>query len=412
MKQIIETFKYDGIDRVVIYSIPDQPTTKAILGFHGDGEMMEKANSSDPMIQARQLTARSGLPYLIKNGFEIDFLVVSPQSWGNNWDMPFAKAVYEDAKKRFGFTKCFGVGISRGGKIETYAETFPNDLIATVNFAGVKAYHPSKRIKVPNWTIVGSSDSVVNPYSNSLPYSKGLNEAGGEGYCTMFKSLGHGGNLWNSALNGKVTAEQLSIPYKIKKYVPSNFPIGDWFNSFLEETKPVEPVKTGLVKPLNILGVGIGNAESIFEVSEGYNLSVETPTDLFKNNYEDHLRQIIADYGSVLHFSKVEWLDLHGKGNWVLYASKDLENWETILVDSLNSYRTWKKKDINIDAQYLKIETYDHQLPVRIALTASGEQPPVKTYDLYITGASEKEKNEIVEMVGGKATVKENDGEG
>lgn len=410
MKQITETFKYDGIERAVIYSVPEN-TDKAILDFHGDGEM---STTSDPLVSSRQLTARSGLPFLIKNGFEIDYLVISPQSWGKTWDMNFAKAVYEDAKKRFGFKHCFGVGISRGGKIETYAETFPNDLIATVNFAGVKGYHPSKRTKVPDWTIVGSTDSVVNPYSNSLPYIKSLNEAGGNGYYTLFKGVGHGARLWNDALDGSISVDQLEANGFTgkKEYKQSHFPIGDWFNSFLEETRPVGPVKSGLVKPLNILGVGIGNAESIFNVSDGYNLSVETPEDLFKNSYEDHLRQIIADYGSVLYFSKVEWLDLHGKGNWALYASKDLENWETVLVDSLNSYRTWKKKDINIDARYLKIETYEHQLPVRVALTASGEQPIIKTYDLYITGATESEKNEIVKMVGEKATVKENDGEG
>src|SRR5690606_88524 len=304
-----------------------------------------------------QLTIRSGLPYLIKNGFEIDYLVISPQSWSNNWNMNYAKAVYEDAKKKYKFQYCFGVGISMGGRIETYTETFPNDLIATVNFAGVKAHNPSKRSKIPNWTIVGDNDKVVNPYSNSLPYSKTMSEIG-EGFYTMFKGAGHHGGLWNNALNGTITYGQIDATgySNRKEYKKSHFPIGDWLESFnKEEPKPKpEPIAMQLI-PDKITGSHPHPDKMFLNAKLG-----ERPSDHYEVPFSNPEWWVEARFEEPVEIEALHYYDAHGRSDF--RVSFDSLNPITIKQDK---YLVWRSIPIGTNASVVRIEGDDPMVPIK-----------------------------------------------
>lgn len=416
MKQVIESINYKGVNRFFVISTPDKPASKAILDLHGLGERSRKDGDSN---QIRvNLIDRTGLPYLISKGFDIDFLVISPQMWGSGWwDINFVKAVYEHCKEKYGFEYCFGHGISAGGKgIEGYAESYPNDLIATVGNAGARSSNPVNRKNIPHWELCCSGDTVVNAKSNGLAYVSALNKAGGKGYYTYFKGQGHHAGFWNNTLNGSITASQLDEGEGKKEYVPSNFPIGDWFDTFIYEmAEPVPvpepepmPEEEGIIKPLEVHSNYVTNAESIFDVEEGYEKIIDY-NSLFKNDYSNVKREIIADFGSDVNLTQVAWLDMHGTGEWELFASKDRNNWDKVLSDNLSTFKKWHSKAVNVSARYVKIETYGHQLPVRVAFIGyGGEYVPQKKYTVTIHDLSEAEKNDLLIRYGNKARLNEN----
>lgn len=420
MKQVIESINYKGVDRFFVVSIPYKPTPKAILDLHGLGERSRKDGDSN---QIRvNLVNRTGLPYLISKGFDIDFLVISPQMWGSGWwDTNFVKAVYEHCKERYGFEHCFGHGISAGGKgIEAYAETYPDDLLATVGNAGARSSNPVNRKNIPHWELCCSGDTVVNAKSNGLSYVSALNKAGGKGYYTYFKGQGHHAGFWNNTLNGSITANQLDEGEGKKVYISSNFPIGDWFDTFIAEmAEPVPvpipepepkplPTEEGIIKPISVHSNYVTNAESIFDVEEGYEKIIDY-NSLFKNDYSNVKREIIADFGSEVNLTQVAWLDMHGTGEWELFVSKDRNNWDRVLSDNLSTFKKWHSKGVNVSARYIKIETYSHQLPVRVAFIGhGGEYVPQKKYTVTIHDLSEAEKDDLLIRYGNKARLNEN----
>lgn len=419
MKQVIESINYKGVDRFFVISIPDKPTSKAILDLHGLGERSRKDGDSNQIIV--NLINRTGLPYLISKGFEIDFLVISPQMWGSGWwDINFVKAVYEYCKEKYGFEYCFGHGISAGGKgIEGYAESYPNDLIATAGNAGARSSNPVNRKNSPHWELCCSGDTVVNAKSNGLAYVSALNKAGGKGYYTYFKGQGHHAGFWNNTLSGSITANQLDEGEGKKEYIPSNFPIGDWFNTFITEiAEPVPapipepkpkplPTEEGIIKPLEVHSNYVTNAESIFDVEEGYEKIIDYKST-FGNDYINVKREIIADFGSESTFTKIDWLDMHGKGEWSLFSSKDKESWNFVLSDDLSTFKKWHSKGVNVSARYIKIETYGHQLPVRVAFIGyGGEYVHEKRYTVVIKDLSENEKESLLKDYGGRVSIKE-----
>lgn len=401
MKQITELFNYGGIDRAVVYSLPENwDGKKAILDFHGNGEM---AKYSDPLVNARQLSARSGLQYLIKNGFKIDYLVISPQSWGNNWDMNYAKAVFEDAKKKYGFQYAFGVGISMGGRIDQYAQTYPNDLIATVSIAGVRGRNGvDKRLHIPQWTIVGSTDSVVSPYKESLPFMKSIQDAGGKAQYTLFKGVGHGARLWNDVLDGSITVDQLDaqgFPGR-KEYKKSHFPIGDWFESFIKEEpepkpepKP-EPISMHLI-PDKITGSHAHPDKMFLNAKLG-----ERPLDHYEVPFSNPKWWVEARFEEPVQIESLHYYDAHGRSDF--RVSFDSLNPITIKQDK---YLVWRSISIGTNASVVRIEGDDPMVPIKVVLIGkrSGSEPVL--YDLKITGATEEEKNEILKLAGDKAQI-------
>src|SRR5690606_16688308 len=326
-------------------------------------------------------------------------------------------------KERYGFEHCFGHGISAGGKgIEEYAEKYPNDLIATVGNAGARSSNPGNRKNSPHWELCCSGDTVVNAKSNGLAYVSALNKAGGKGYYTYFKGQGHHAGFWNNTLNGNITASQLDEGEGKKVYVPSNFPIGDWFDTFIyemgepvpvpvpvpePEPKPL-PIEEGIRKPISVQSNYVTNAESIFDVEAGYEKIIDY-NSLFKNDYSNVKREIIADFGSDVNLTQVAWLDMHGTGEWKLFASSDKNDWELLLTDNLSTFKKWHSKEVNVSARYIKIETYGHQLPVRVAFIGyGGEHVPQKKYTVTIHGLSEAEKDDLLTRYGNKARLNEN----
>lgn len=419
MKQVIETIPYKDRNGGFAVSIPDKPTKKAIIDLHGLGEKTNaQPSSSIEYVKSQvrdKLIARTGLPYLISKGFEIDFLVISPQMWGDGWwDANFVKAVYEHCKERYGFEYCFGHGISAGGRgIEGYAESYPNDLIATVGNAGARSSNPGNRKNSPHWELCCSGDTVVNAKSNGLAYVSALNKAGGKGYYTYFKGQGHHAGFWNNTLNGNITASQLDEGEGKKEYIPSNFPIGDWFDTFIAEMAEPEPKpkplpnEEGIIKPISVQSNYVTNAESIFDVEAGYEKIIDYKST-FGNDYSSVKREIIADFGSDVTLTKVAWLDMHGNGEWKLFASSDKNDWELLLTDNLSTFKKWHSKGVNVSARYIKIETYGHQLPVRVAFIGyGGEYIPEKRYTVVIEDLSENEKESLLKEYEGRVSIKE-----
>lgn len=430
MKQVIETIPYKDRNVGFAVSIPDKPTKKAIIDLHGLGEKTNAQPSSSiehVKSQVRdKLITRTGLPYLISKGFEIDFLVISPQMWGDGWwDANFVKAVYEYCKEKYGFEYCFGHGISAGGRgIGVFTERNPTYLLATATNSGVRSHEMHKRANVPHWDLCNSGDKTTAPKLNAPPLINGLVEAGGIGYYTLFEGFGHHGGFWNNTLNGTIrgnqlTFEELDIKYK-KEYVPSNFPIGDWFDTFITEmAEPVPepipdpepkpmPIEEGIIKPISVYSNYVTNAESIFDVEAGYEKIIDY-NSLFKNDYSNVKREIIADFGSEVNLTQVAWLDMHGTGEWKLFASSDKNDWELLLTDNLSTFKKWHSKGVNVSARYIKIETYGHQLPVRIAFVGyGGEYVPEKKYTVTIHDLSEAEKNDLLIRYGNKARLNEN----
>lgn len=248
MKQIIATIKYGNREGGYTVAIPEKPTTLAILDLHGLGERSwasEAYNTAQVKEQVQKnLINKTGLPYLIGKGLNIDFIVISPQMWGSGWwDIGFINTVVDKCKSEYGITHLAGHGISAGGQgILKYAEAYPNELIATVSNVGVKSGNPAKRKNIPHWDLSCSGDSTVNALSNGLAYVRDLNNAGGKAYYTYFKGFGHWDTFWNNTLNGTIKGTQLesSISTGKKEYIPGHFPIGDWFKSIL--TAKEEPV--------------------------------------------------------------------------------------------------------------------------------------------------------------------------
>lgn len=413
MKQITELFNYADINRAVVYSIPENwGGEKAILDFHGNGEM---AKYNDPIADARLISARSGLQYLIKNGKEIDYLVISPQSWGYGWDLKYANEVFEYAQKKYGFKWAGGIGISMGGRVDEFANAYPDKLIGTVSIAGVRARHGvNNRLHIPQWTIVGSTDTVVSPYKESLPFMKSIQDAGGKSEYTLFKGVGHGARLWNDAINGTISVDQIEATEFTgrKEYVRSEFPIGDWFESLITASKPKPELTMNGVK-YKVYETGtqskipdLSQFKPIKEgVSKNFDISVSPISNYFSVEFESNIKisepgsyviYIASDDGSKLYIDDQLVIDNDGlHGVITKHGSINLsEGYHKIRVvyfenSGGNVLRVnWGKVGINIPDDMLFA---DYDSPI--------------TYNISITGATESEKDAILNLVGNKAKI-------
>src|SRR5690606_3038816 len=343
------------------------------------------------------LINKTGLPYLISKGFEIDFIVISPQMWGSGWwDIGFVKAVFDHCKKTYGFTHCFGHGISAGGQgILKYAERY-DDLLATVSNAGVRSSEPKNRIDIPHWDLSNSGDTTVNALNNGISYVRDLNNAGGKAFYTWFKGSGHWASFWNATLDGSIKAEQLitGITDSRKEYINSHFPIGDWFKSLIADVKlpePEKPTESMNLTPSKITG-SHKNPEIMFKASS---LS-EQPKDAYFIGWNDNKWWIKAEFPEPVEIESINYYDAHGMGKFQL----SVDNGNPITLD-LGQYLVWRKVNLNTIGQSILIEGNTTVVPVRIIITGKGSGT---FYNLTVTGATEDEKNQIVKIVGDKAT--------
>lgn len=395
MDQIIETINYKGRIGGFAVSLPRKESDKAILDLHGLGEKswasLEFSESQVKEQVQNNLISKTGLPFLIKNGLDIDFIVISPQMWGSGWwDIYFVKAVHDYCKEKYKFKYCFGHGISAGGQgIGLYAEKYSNDIVATVSNAGVRSENPVKRIKTPHWDLSCSGDSTVSAKWNGLSYVDDLNKAGGQAFYTFFQGLGHNDNFWNATLDGTITEKQLDAGIEGNKvYKNDIFPIGNWFDGFVKKDKA--PIVSG----------SHPNPEIMFQNSD----RSQQPLGHYNIGWNNEPWFAEIEFQEEKDISKIYWYDAHGMGSFEIAFSKNGKEYSDPLTFGLNEYMVWKEKEVNVKAKFIKVSGKTTVVPIRVAFDNMSTLP--KTYNIMIEGATEAERDGIIKMVGKKASIK------
>ena len=420
MRQELDIIEYEGIKRAILFSIPDIPTKKAILDFHGNGEM-GNVGASDTEEQVRSLAAwkltNTGFGHLIKNGLELDYLIISPMSWSNNWDMGFAKYCYDYAKKKYNFEYCFGHGISMGGLIDDYASTYPSDLIAVFSNAPVRFRRDvSKRKHIPSWEICGTNDKATG--MQGVQNAKHLIEAGGTAFYTLFEGMGHWQSFWNSVINGTIKAKQIThsdLPDHRKEYKPSNCPVTDWFDTLIsnEEEKPLpisepepipdepsNPTEPMQIEPIQVIG-SHPNPEIMFEKSS----LKEKPEGYYQIPWNNPKWWAIAEFSEIINIKSINYFDSNGKNDFKISFSEDGKTFSNPLTADLGKWEVWRSLNFDTRARYIKVEGDNPILPVRIMIMTGDKVEQPKLYNLTISDATETEKNKIIELVGDKVKV-------
>lgn len=139
-----------------------------------------------------------GLPKLIENGWEFDFIVVSPQCpKGKYWTTEnWFDKLYKDLKSncRIDTTRIYATGISMGG-FGTWelAMDYPQHIKAIVPLCGGcnDSLNVCKINHIPIWAFHGSRDKLI-PVDETERLVKRLKKCSGKIKYTRLENQGHG----------------------------------------------------------------------------------------------------------------------------------------------------------------------------------------------------------------------------
>lgn len=141
-----------------------------------------------------------GLPYLVDQGHDFDFIIVSPQCADNkywstdNWFEPLYEKL--SAELRIDSAKVYLTGISMGG-YGTYivAMDYPDKFAALLPLCGGCNDNDTTRIcnlrDIPIWAFHGTSDDLI-PISETERIADALEQCNGKMIFTKIQDEGHG----------------------------------------------------------------------------------------------------------------------------------------------------------------------------------------------------------------------------
>lgn len=429
MKQEVLSLRYKGCNRGCLIHLPagfeENKEYYAILDLHGLGQRSRVSDSAtEEQVKAEVLYRMvsglgTGFPTLIKAGFEIDYIVISPQMWGSGWwDNGWVKAVYDYLISNYKIKKVTvrgveknGVllhGISAGGKgVGNFAASYPHLVVATIDQAGARSdMDVSLRKDVPNWSMFGDSDWTVNA-SNGANYTKELNASGGTGFYTYLEKRGHDGGNWDKNINGTQDAKQKDYAgLSGRKELRTGFPFGEWFESLVvpvaaeppvsaEPARPVEQKEPKVLAPVEVTGSDY-NPDIMF--SEGV-------AGAYFVGWNPKPWHVIARLNEESLIKELRWYDSYGVGEFFISFSQDGKVWNNFYVFDLDQWQVWRSLVVDEKARFVKIYGNTPVVPARVQLIGfDGDLP--RLYDLSVSGATEEEKAAILAVCPEKIQIK------
>ncbi len=166
-----------------------------IMFLHGAGERGSKLEN----------LKGQGLPKMIANGKNFDFIIVSPQCpkdiwWPEQTDVLIALLDEIEAKYHVDTDRVYLTGLSMGGfGTWTLAAQYPNRFAAITPICGGSERIIGPRLKkVPVWAFHGAKDNVV-PLARSQEMVDAVKKAGGDAKLTIYPEADH--DSWTEAYN-------------------------------------------------------------------------------------------------------------------------------------------------------------------------------------------------------------------
>ena len=152
--------------------------------LHGVGEVGHDQN---------KLTIH-GPPKIVKQRRELPFVVVSPQSPQEGWNVEALKAVLDEVKKlyRIDPDRVYLTGLSMGGEgTWRLAAAYPDQFAAIVPICGKGEPKDAGKLKrIPVWAFHGKLDNRVS-VTHSEGMVKAIQNAGGNARLTLYPDAQH-----------------------------------------------------------------------------------------------------------------------------------------------------------------------------------------------------------------------------
>ena len=166
-----------------------------ILFLHGAGERGSKLED----------LKKQGLPKMIAQGKNFDFIIVSPQCpmdlwWPEQTDILITLLDEIEAKYRVDTDRVYLTGLSMGG-FGTWmlAEKYPNRFAAIAPICGgSEQYAAYKLRRVPVWAFHGAKDNTV-PLARSQDMVNAVKKIGGDAKLTIYPEAEH--DSWTETYN-------------------------------------------------------------------------------------------------------------------------------------------------------------------------------------------------------------------
>ena len=158
-----------------------------IMFLHGAGERGSKI----------EVLKKLGLPKMIAQGKNFDFIIVSPQCpndiwWPEQTDVLINLLDEVEAKYRVDTDRVYLTGLSMGGfGTWTLAERYPKRFAAIAPICGGGEKYAGYRLKkVPVWAFHGAKDKTV-PVERSQEMVDAVKKAGGDAKITIYPEAEH-----------------------------------------------------------------------------------------------------------------------------------------------------------------------------------------------------------------------------
>lgn len=153
-----------------------------VLFLHGRGEKIEQLK-------------QAGLPRQVEQKKDFPFIMVTPESPGQGWDVQNVNALLDEvvAKHKVDKDRIYVMGVSMGGfGAWALAAVYPDKFAAIIPICGGGNPGDAKKIKhLSIWVFHGAKDTTV-PASRSEAMVKALKDAGAEHVkFTLYPDAGH-----------------------------------------------------------------------------------------------------------------------------------------------------------------------------------------------------------------------------
>jgi predicted peptidase len=177
------------------YGKDSKKTWPLIMFLHGAGERGSKLG----------LLAKHGLPKMIAQGKNFDFIIISPQCpndlwWPEQTDVLITLLDEVEKKYRVDTDRIYLTGLSMGGfGTWSLAQRYPNRFAAIAPICGGGEKYAGYRLKkVPVWAFHGAKDPVV-PLVRSQEMVDAVKKAGGDAKLTVYPDAQH--DSWTETYN-------------------------------------------------------------------------------------------------------------------------------------------------------------------------------------------------------------------
>jgi predicted peptidase len=180
-------------------------------------------HSSDARSEDLQKVKQEGMPFVLRSGTKIPFIVVAPlcapdEWWDSRWSIENLNVLLDEVigSYRVDANRIYLTGWSMGGAGSwKLASSFPARFAAVAPIAGksqLKYVLPLRN--TPVWAFHGDKDSVV-PVAESQKMVDALNKIGGDARLTVFSNSNH--DVWSQVYNDPLFFSWLLQHSKIQK---------------------------------------------------------------------------------------------------------------------------------------------------------------------------------------------------